>query len=287
MLRWSGIAVSGFAVLFAGLFIWSAVALSPSGASVDGFLRLVADDKINEAYQAAMPQLRNIQSRTVFEQNIRSLGVTGYRAESWIGRSLAGLTNGGASEQKRFVVKAVLETKSRGNVSVEVTLIWDGRDWRVLTMTGPGRHHVGTGVWFRHTPPEGEVRALAQSTIDEFRRALIAGDFENLIASGSNEFRKETSVQGLLAVYRDYVDAGVDLSNLTLSLLVIEESPHVEIELQGVRPDGTAIELEILVVTGGYAIGDSSPEFTFEYTYDHPEWLLSAFELSLPAPPSD
>jgi hypothetical protein len=99
--------------------------------------------------------------------------------------------------------------------------------------------------------------------------------------------RQETSAQGLLDAYRDYVDAGVDLSNLKLALLEIDESPRVEIELQGTRPDGSAIELEVLVVSGGYANGDLSPEFTFEYSYDHPEWLLSSFNLRLSAPPDE
>lgn len=284
MFRWFGIALTGAVVLFAGLFAWSAAALSDSGEGADDFLRLVANDKIGEAYQAAMPQLRNVQSRAAFEQNIRSLGVTGYRTEWWVGRALAGLSNGDVSEQNRLVVKATLQTESRGNIAVEITLIWSGRDWRVLTMTGPGRHHIGNGVWFRHTPPEGEVRALVQATIQEFSQAFATGDFSNLIDSGSLEFRKEASAQGLLDAYRGYVDAGVHLSNLKPSLLEIDEPPQVEIELQGIRRDGTALELEVLVVSGGYATGELSPGFTFEYTYDHPEWLLSSFDLSLPEP---
>jgi len=287
MLRWFGIAIVGFAAVFVGLFLWSAAALSDSGEGADSFLKLVAEGKMGDAYQAAMPQLRNVQSRAAVEQNIRSLGVTGYRTESWVGRALAGLSNGSVSGQNRLVVKGTLQTENQGNVAVEITLIWDGRNWRVLNMTGPGRHHIGNGVWLRHTPPEGEVRALVQATIDEFSRAFTAGDFSNLIATGSNEFRKETSAQGLLDAYRDYVDAGVDLSNLELALLQIDESPRVEIELQGIRPNGSTIELEVLVVSGGYATGDLSPEFTFEYTYDHPEWLLSSFDLRLPAPPNE
>jgi hypothetical protein len=139
-----------------------------------------------------MPQLRNVQSRAAFGQNIRSLSVTGYRTESWFGRALAGLSNGAVSEQNRSVVKGTIQTENQGNVAVDITLIWDGRDWRVLTMTGAGRHHIGNGVWFRHTPSEGEVRALVQAAIDEFGRAFTAGDFSTLIATGSNEFRKET-----------------------------------------------------------------------------------------------
>ena len=46
-------------------------------------------------------------------------------------------------------------------------------------------------------------------------------------------------------------------------LAVLDEEPRVEIELQGARPDGTPIEREILVVSGGYAIGDPPPEFKF------------------------
>ena len=80
------------------LLAWSATSLSESASDAYRFLRFVADGNLSGVYEAAMPQMQNMQDITGFEKNVRALGVTGYRLPFWISRVATGLTNGEVSE---------------------------------------------------------------------------------------------------------------------------------------------------------------------------------------------
>ena len=65
-----------------------------------------------------------------------------------------------------------LEGRDGREVPAKLTLIRDGRGWRVLAMTGFGRDHIGTGAWLRYTLADSEALSLVQGTVAEFSESI-------------------------------------------------------------------------------------------------------------------
>lgn len=112
------------------LFSWLFSMTSDAVQAADQFLSLLAEGKVNDAYNSTASRLRAEETAEAFADSVRQVGLTDYASSSWHSRDL---------HNEVVTLKGTITTRTGGTLPVTIVLIKESGGWRVQSVTTPGR----------------------------------------------------------------------------------------------------------------------------------------------------
>lgn len=242
--------------LVAGIFYWVLTATGGAAEEADRFFGLLGQGKVSEAYQSTATAFRNQQNEEAFAKVVKDLGLNDYASASWSNRSV---------QNNQATLKGSVQTKSGGTIPLEVNLVNEGGQWKVLGFNGP----VGGGQAAkpgRQIPPNDELQKLATQTLLDFNQAIKDKDFTAFHRKGSAPFREQLSPAKLQMNFQKFIDLEVDLGGIKNVEPIFDQPPEID-------KDG------ILGLAGYYPTKPLRVRFNLDYTYEHPAWKLIGIQV--------
>lgn len=96
--------------------------------ATDKLLTLLAEGKTREAYTSTATALQSQQTEAQFKAAVQKMGLTEFTSASWSTRNIV---------NNEATLKGTVTTKKGGKIPLEVKLIRENGEWRVLTLKGP------------------------------------------------------------------------------------------------------------------------------------------------------
>jgi hypothetical protein len=249
-----GSIVGGLAVLVAliiGVVVWS------TGGAVeatDQFLALIAQDKIDEAYQSTATGFRSQQDAASFGATVKSIGLTRYASASWANRQI---------QNDRATLEGSVTTADGGTIPLTIELVSEGDAWKVLSLTAPmaGAAIADGGNRKPAVPDDDAVRQLVNQTMRSFAQSLERNDFAPFYATISERWKGQVTGDGLSRAFQPLVDQKTTFGNIQTLDPTFGTPPALD-------QDG------LLKASGAYATEPHRARFELTYIYEAPAWKL-------------
>lgn len=269
-----GSIVVGLAVLagvIVGLVFWF------TGGAVDAtdnFLALIAQDKVEEAYQSTATAFRSQQDAATFAQLVTNIGLTRYVSASWSNREI---------QNNRATLEGSVTTADGGTIPLTIGLVSEGGDWKVLSLTTPmaGAAIADGGKRTVAAPDDNTVRRLVNQTMRSFSQALQRNDFAPFYATISDRWQAQIDQAGLSRAFQPLIDQKTNFGNIDNLEPTLGAPPSID-------QDG------LLVAAGFYPTEPHRARFELTYIYEAPAWKLFGIHVvpersdaPVPAPPSE
>ena len=248
-------------------FLFVFVSTADSADIADRYLTALGEDRVSDAYQLTSTTFREEQGPETFADVMDGVSMVGHELESWENRTL---------DHNRFnMYVGTLTTESGRALPFIMEVVEEDGGWRVQTLTGPGRHDVGPGAWFRQVPKEATLKQIVRDTMLHFDDAVRDRDLRRFYDTMWTA-RTGISYWKFEATFQDLLDDSVDLSGV-----------------QGVEPEfvnppklDRTSEGTLLVVNGRFDAETGQVPFTFRYKYEHPTWRLFNINVGRPGEPT-
>lgn len=249
-----GSIVGGLAVLagvIIGLVFWF------TGGAVDEterFLALIAQDKIEEAYQSTATGFRSQQDSASFAATVKGIGLTRYASASWTNRQI---------ENNRATLEGSVTTTDGGTIPLTIKLVSEGDEWKVLSLTTPAAGAAIADSANRKpvVPDDNAVRQLVNQTMRSFGQALERSDFGPFYAAISDRWKGQITGEGLSRAFQPLIDQKTNFGNIQNLDPTFGAPPAI-------NQDG------LLVASGFYATEPHRARFELKYIYEAPTWKL-------------
>ncbi len=250
-----------------GHFLYVFVSTADSADLVDRYLTALGEGRASEAYRLTSTTFREEQGPEAFADVMDGVSMTGHELVPWQDRTL---------DRNRFnTYTGTLATGAGRALPFIMEVVEEDGEWRVRTLTGPGRHDVGPGAWFRQVPKDATLKRIASETMLAFDEAVRDGDLLRFYETMWTA-RTAISFWKFEATFQGFLDDDVDLSGT-----------------QGVEPEfvdppklDRTSEGTLLVVNGRFDAEGSQVPFTFRYKYEHPTWRLFNINVGRPGDPA-
>ena len=259
--------VIGFIASCTGVhFLYVFVSTADSSGVADRYLTALGDNSVSEAYRLTSSTFREEQGPEAFADVMEGVSIADHELMSWENRTL---------DHNRFNIYAgSLTTESGRTLPFIMEVVREDGEWRVQTLTGPGRQDVGPGAWFRQVPKDATLKGIARDTMLAFDAAVRDRDLRRFYDTMWTA-RTEISYWKFEAVYQDFVDEEVDLSGVQGVQPEFVDPPKLERTSSGT----------LLVVNGRFDAEGGQVPFTFRYKYQHPIWRLFNINVGRPGDP--
>ena len=248
-------------------FLYVFVSTADSADVADRYLTALDEGRVSDAYQLTSTKFREEQSPEAFADVIDVASIVGHELESWQDRTL---------DHNRFnMYVGTLTTGSGRALPFLMEMVEEDGEWRVQTLTGPGRHDVGPGAWFQQVPKEAALKELARDTMLNFEQAVRDRDLRRFY---DNMWTARTAISywKFEAAFQDLLDDNVDLSGVQGVEPEFVDPPKLDRTSEGI----------LLVVNGRFDAGGGQVPFTFRYKYEHPTWRLFNINVGRPGDPA-
>ena len=247
-------------------FLYVFVSTAGSADVADRYLTALGDGRVSEAYTLTSTTFRDEQGPEAFADVMDGVSMVGHELVSWENRTL---------DHDGFnIYTGALTTGSGRTLPFIMEVVEEGGEWRVQTLTGPGRHDVGPGAWFRQVPKDATLKRLARETMLGFDAAVRDGDLQRFYDKMWTA-RTNISYWKFEGRFQGFLDDQVDLSGV-----------------QGVEPEfvdppklDRTSEGTLLVLNGRFDAEGGQVPFTFRYKYEHPTWRLFNINVGRPGDP--
>ena len=249
-------------VHFAFVFLSTA----DSADVADRYLTALGEGRVSDAYRLTSTKFREEQGPEAFADVIDIVSVSGHELVSWENRTI---------DHNGFnMYEGTLETESGRALPFLLEVVEEDGEWRVQTLTGPGRHDVGPGAWFRQVPKEETLKQIARETMLAFHEAVRDKD---LLRFYDTMWTARTSISywKFEAAFMDFLDDDVDLSGVQGVEPELVDPPKLDRTSEGT----------LLVVNGRFDAEGGQVPFTFRYKYEHPGWRLFNIQVGRPGDP--
>lgn len=249
-----GSIVGGLAVLagvIVGLVFWF------TGGAVDAtenFLALIAQEKIEEAYQSTATGFRSQQDPASFAATVRAIGLTRYASASWTNREI---------QNNRATLEGSVTTTDGGTIPLTIELVSEADAWKVLSLTAP---NAGAAIANSETrkpavPDDNSVRQLVNQTMRSFGQALERNDFGPFYATIAERWKQQITGEGLSKAFQPLVEQKTSFANIQSVEPTFTAPPAID-------SDG------LLVASGFYATEPHRARFELSYINEGPSWKL-------------
>lgn len=250
----AGSIVGGFAVL-AGIIV-AAVFWFTGGAvdATENFLTLIAQEKIDEAYQSTATGFRSQQDPASFAATVKAIGLTRYASASWSNREI---------QNNRATLEGSVTTTDGGTIPLTIELVSEGDAWKVLSLTAP---NAGAAIANSETrkpavPDDGTVRQLVNQTMRAFSQGLERNDFGPFYATISERWKRQITSEALSQAFQPLVEQKTRFGNIQTLDPTFSAPPAID-------GDG------LLVASGAYATEPHRARFELSYINEGPAWKL-------------
>lgn len=270
-----GSIVAGLAVL-AGVIV--ALVFWFTGGAVEAserFLALLAQDKIEEAYQSTATAFRSQQDAASFATTVKAIGLTRYASASWSNREI---------QNNRATLEGSVTTTDGGTIPLTIQLVSEGDEWKVLGLTTPtaGAAIADEGGTRKPAAPDdATVRQLVNQTMRSFSEGLDRNDFGAFYATISERWKQQITGDGLGRAFQPLVDQKTRFGNIENLDPTFTSPPAID-------GDG------LLVASGIYATEPQRARFELSYIHEAPSWKLfgirvipESAEAAAAAPPAE
>ena len=248
-------------------FLYVFVSTADSADMADRYLTALGEGRVSDAYQLTSTKFREEQSPEAFADVIDVASIVGHELESWQDRTL---------DHNRFnMYVGTLTTGSGRALPFLMEMVEEDGEWRVQTLTGPGRHDVGPGAWFQQVPKEATLKEIARDTMLNFEQAVRDRDLRRFYDTMWTA-RTAISYWKFEAAFQDFLDDNVDLSGVQGVEPEFVDPPKLDRTSEGI----------LLVVNGRFDAGGGQVPFTFRYKYEHPIWRLFNINVGRPGDPT-
>ncbi len=248
-------------------FLYVFVSTADSAGLADRYLTALGEGKVSEAYQLTSTTFREEQSPEAFADVMDIVSMTGHELTSWQDRTL---------DHNRFnMYTGSLATESGRAIPFLMEVVEEDGEWRVQALTGPGRHDVGPGAWFRQVPKESMLKSIARDTMLAFHEAIRD---EDLLRFYDTMWTTRTAISfwKFEAAFQHFLDDDVDLSGVQGVEPELVDPPKLDRTSEGT----------LLVVNGRFDAEGGQVPFTFRYKYEHPIWRLFNIQVGRPGDPT-
>ncbi len=250
----AGSIIGGFAVLGAVII---AVVFWFTGGAVDAteeFLALIAQEKIEEAYQSTATGFRSQQDQASFAATVKGIGLTRYVSASWANRQI---------QNDRATLEGSVTTADGGTIPLTIELVSEAEQWRVLSLTTPmaGAAIADGDNRKPVVPDDNAVRQLVNQTMRSFGQALERNDFAPFYATISDRWKGQISGEGLSRAFQPLVDQKTSFANIQTVDPTFGARPSID-------------QNGLLVTSGSYATEPHRAKFELSYIYEAPAWKL-------------
>lgn len=244
--------------LIAGI-VFLALGLTAGAVNeADRFLAMLGEGKTREAYLSASETFRSGQSEESFSIAVKELGLNEFASASWSSRSV---------ENNLATLEGTV-TKRQGDTNrLTVNLIKEAGEWKVLALSGPSAGATTEGDALS-VPPDNRLRQLSDQTLRDLIAALQAKDCNAFHATISRLWQQQVTAEELLDLLQPLIDRQVDLTEVNEVAPVFDNPPVINDE-------------RLLVLAGYYPGNSSRTVFRWKYTYEHPDWKLMGFQMSV------
>ncbi len=250
----------------AGLFalIWGMT--QPVADASDRFLGLLGEGKFTEAYASSGQALKSAQDEARFTAAVKQMGLDQFASSSWSSRNI---------ENDVGRVKGTLTTKSGGALPLEVVLVKEGGEWRVVGMESPAGSGAGggggavSGPPRAANPPDADVKLLARGTLLAFNDAVKQKSFKDFHARAcAVPFQQQNTPEKLDSVFGVFIEKEIDFSSIADLEAVLDAAPALD-------GDG------VLAVSGYFPTQPVRVSFKLRYAYEHPDWKVVGIKVDL------
>jgi len=249
-------AVLGGVAVLAGAIV--ALVFWFTGGAVEAseeFLALIAQEKIEEAYQATATGFRSQQDAATFAATVKAIGLTRYQSASWAQRQI---------QNDRATLEGSVTTVDGGTIPLTIALVSEGDEWRVLSLSTPvagAAIAAGEGGRARVAPDDNVVRQLVNDTMRSFAQALQGSDFRPFYETISDKWKGQITADGLSRAFQPLIDQKTDFANVQSLDPTFSKPPAID-------QDG------LLVAAGSYPSEPDQVRFELSYFYEAPTWKL-------------
>lgn len=249
-----GSIIGGLAILAAvivALVFWF------TGGAVDAsekFLALLAQDRIEDAYQSTATGFRSQQDAASFAATVKAIGLTRYASASWANRRI---------ENNRATLEGSVTTTDGGTIPLTIELVSEDDEWKVLGLTTPmAGAAIADGEKRKPAAPDDQtVRQLVNQTMRSFSQAIERNDFGPFYATISDRWKGQITGEGMSRVFQPLIEQKINFGNMQNTDPTFAAPPAID-------QDG------LLVASGVYATEPHRARFELSYIYEAPAWKL-------------
>ena len=227
--------------------------------AADALFSLVAQGRVDEAYQSTAAEFRAATSAEDFASFLESTALAGYQSASWTSRSVKNNTG---------ELEGTITTKDGGQIPVTIDLVKEGGDWKILALRKAGAGLI-TPTAEPDLPPDAEVQRLTAEAMAQLDTALRGNDFTGFHQGISKLWQEQITPAELQTIFATFVERGIDLSPLAAETPVFSQKPFV-------NEDG------VLTLEGYYTVQPGPVYFRLKYIYEHPQWKMLGINVSIP-----
>jgi hypothetical protein len=123
----------------------------------------------------------------------------------------------------------------------------------------------------KEVPSDDEAQEMAKTTLLEFNKGIQKEDFTDFYDTISRTWKKEITPQKFNEAFAEFIDKGVDLSDISAEEADFSPRPSVAKE-QG---------YDMLTLAGEYDTSPSKTKFELKYIPQGKEWKLSRIRVIL------
>ena len=248
-------------------FLYVFVSTADSADVADRYLTALGEGRVTDAYGLTSSTFREEQSPEVFADVIDVVSIVDHELDSWEDRTL---------DHNRFnMYMGTLTTESGRTLPFLMEVVDEEGEWRVQTLTGPGRHDVGPGTWFQQVPKDATLKRVVRDTMLNFDQAVRDRD---LLRFYDTMWTTRTAISfwKFEAAFQHFLDDDVDLSGVQGVEPEFVDQPYLDRTSEGT----------LLVVNGRFDAEGGQVPFTFRYKYEHPGWRLFNINVGRPGAPT-
>lgn len=244
-------------VLVAGLVMLVFTATKGVVDASDKFLAKLGEGKVSEAYASTGKALRDAQSEANFGAVVKQLGLDGYASSSWTTREI---------KNNEGRVEGTVTTKSGAKIPVEIVLLHESEEWKVVGFHGQAAGGTATPAK-APIPGDAELKKLVTASLLAFNEGAQSKDFTEFHRSLSVPFKQQFPPERLKQTFQPFIDAGADVARIRTLEPVFDAPPAV-------NPDG------VLILNGYYPTTPTPVKFNAKYVYEHPVWKLIGIDVT-------
>ena len=234
-------------------FLFVFVSTADSADLADRYLTALGEGRVTEAYGLTSSTFREEQSPETFADVIDVVSIVGHELVPWQDRTL--------DHNRSNLYTGTLTTGSGRALPFRMEVVEEEGEWRVRTLTGPGRHDVGPGAWFQQVPKDKTLKQVVRDTMLNFDLAVRDRD---LLRFYDTMWTTRTAISfwKFEAAFQHFLDEEVDLSGVQGVEPEFVDPPRLDRTSEGI----------LLVVNGRFDAEGGQVPFTFRYKYEHPGW---------------
>lgn len=235
--------------------------------SADAFFTLIRDGKAKDAYLSASREFQASASEDAFAAFLKDSSIADYESATWSSRSVA--NNIGELEGS-------IKTRAGAVIPIKIKLVKEDGRWKIHAVEKAAAGLVETPAETKKAetpsqepalPPEDELKAMTNASIQLLARAINAKDFTEFHQATAKIWQNQTTPEALMESFKTYAEQNVDLTFVAGQSPVFQEKPSID-------------ENGVFLLKGAYPTQPIHLSFNVKYLRQDSEWKLVGIHIT-------